>query len=287
MAEDADVFDVVPGRFEQQVIEASRKRAIVVDFWAEWCAPCRALSPILERVVRSFEGRAALAKVDIERDREVATRYGVQSIPNVKVFREGKVAGEFIGALPEPQVRRILESLIPSRADELVLSADRLVEEEDLEQAERHYRSALELQPDHAPALLRLGMMALERGEMNEARDVLSRIEENAPEHEAAQGLLGRIQFRETCRQGGGREACQRRAAQNEKDLDALYELACCLAADGEYEPALERFLKVLSADRTYHEGASKEAMLRVFSLVGTRSELADRYRKQMAGVLY
>ncbi len=287
MAEDALVFDVAPGRFDQQVIEASREHAIVVDFWAEWCVPCRTLSPILERVVRSFEGRAGLAKVDIEHDRDVAARYGVQSIPSVKVFREGELAGEFVGALPEAQVRRILESLIPSRADELVLSADHLVEKQRLEEAEQQYGRALELQPDHSGALLRLGMMALEKGEVEEARNLLSRIEENAAEHGAAQGLLARIQFSETCQRAGGRQACERRVAGSSDNLDARYELGCCLTADGDYEPALEQFFQILSADRTYRDGAAKEGMLRIFSLVGPRSELADRYRRQMAGVLY
>lgn len=287
MANEELVFDVAPGQFEKRVIQPSFKRAVVVDFWAEWCAPCRALTPVLERVVQSFGGRAALARVNIEQDREVAVRYGIQSIPSVKVFRDGKVAGEFVGALPEPQVARALASAIPSRADELVVEGDGLVKERRLEEAETQYQEALQEDPQHSAALLRIGMMAVEKGDFDQARQTLSRIEENALEYDPAQGLLARIEFSETCRQKGGRAACEQRLAENSDSLDVRYDVACCLAADGEYERALEEFLQVLSADRNFRDQAARDAIVRIFSLVGPRTELAEKYRRKLASVLY
>ncbi|KPK65063.1 MAG: hypothetical protein AMK73_04040 [Planctomycetes bacterium SM23_32] len=287
MAAGPHVFDVAPGGFEQQVIAASAERPVVVDFWAEWCAPCRALGPVLERVVGSYEGRAALARVNVDEDPQTAARYGVQGIPAVKVFRDGRIAGEFMGALPEPEVRRILGAVLPSATDELVSEGDRLMEEGRLEDAERCYEQALEGDGGHTGAMLRLATLAVERGEQERARELLTRIEEDAPEHKAALGLLARIEFGETAERVGGRSACQARLAERPDDLDARYELACCLAAEGDYEGALEQFLQVLAADRHYHDQAPKDAMLRIFSLVGSRSDLADRYRRQLAGVLY
>ncbi|MCK4283372.1 MAG: tetratricopeptide repeat protein [Candidatus Brocadiae bacterium] len=281
------IFDVAPGRFDEQVVQASFKRAVVVDFWAEWCAPCRALTPVLERVVGSFKGRAVLAKVNIEQDREVAVRYGIQSIPNVKVFREGKVVGQFMGALPEPQVARILEAVIPSRADELTAEGDHLLQESKPDEAEKRYQKALQDNPQHSGALVRLGTLALEAGDLDRAQEMLSRIEENAADYDAAQGLLARIEFSRTCQQKGGRAACEQRLAEDDGDLDARYDLACCLAAEGEYGPALEQFLEIFSVDKNYRDQAPKDAMVRIFSLVGPRSELADTYRRKLAAVLY
>lgn len=281
------VFDVAPGRFDEQVVQASFKHAVVVDFWAEWCAPCRALTPVLERVVGSFKGRAVLAKVNIEQDGEVAARYGVQSIPNVKVFREGKVVGQFMGALPEPQVARILEAVIPSRADELIAEGDHLLQEGKPDEGEKRYQKALQDDPQHSGALIRLGRLALEAGDLDRAQEMLSRIEENAAEYDAARGLLARIEFSRTCQQKGGRAACEKRLAEDDGDLDARYDLACCLAAEGEYEPALEQFLAIFSVDKNYRDQASKDAMVRIFSLVGLRSELANTYRRKLAAVLY
>ncbi len=287
MAHDEVVFDVTPGRFDEEVIDASAERPIVVDFWAEWCAPCRSLGPVIEQVVRSYEGRVRLARLDVEADPQAASRFGVRGIPAVKVFRGGRVVGEFVGALPEPEVRRALEAALPSEADELLAEGDRLIEDGRVEGAARRYGEALQREPDHAGALLRLGTMAVEQGKAEKARGLLERIEEHAAEHEAARAMLGRLEFAETCRRAGGREACARRAEEEPEDPDALYEMACCHAADEDYEAALERLLQVLRRDRAYRDGAAREAMVRIFTLVGPRSELADAYRRKLAGVLY
>ena len=281
------VFEVPPGQFDDLVLNASPRLTVVVDFWAEWCAPCRALSPILERVVRSYDGRAVLAKVNIEEDREVALRFGVQGIPAVKVFRAGQVVGEFIGALPEPQVARILEAAIPSPADELVADGDELLAQGSVVEATGRYEQALEQAPRHAPALLRLGTAAAEQGDAEKARELLDRIGEDAPEYEAARGMLASLEFRETCRRAGGTDACRERTRQDPDSVDARYELACCLAAEGDSEAALEEFLNVLTRDKQYRDGAAKEAMLRIFALVGPHSELANAYRRKLAAVLY
>jgi putative thioredoxin len=287
MSQTPVVFDVPPGQFQQQVLQRSLETTVVVDFWAEWCAPCRALGPILEQVVESYGGRAVLAKVNIEEDRQVAVKYGIQSIPAVKVFRDGAVVTEFVGALPAEQVRRVLDSVIPSPASELLAEGDDFATQRDIEGAESRYRRALEMEPGNSGALLRLGTIALERGQRDEARELLGRIEENMPDYAAAQGLLTRLQFQEQQATEGGVAESEKRLAQDPDDLDARYELACALTAEGEYERALPEFLEVVTRDRNYRDQAAKEAMVRIFSIIGPRSELADEYRKKLARVLY
>jgi len=287
MASDNIVYDVPPGGFAKQVIEASFQRAIVVDFWAEWCAPCRALGPVLEKVVRSYNGRAALAKVNIEEDRDLAVQQGVQSIPAVKVYRDGKEVTQFVGALPEANVRQALDAVLPSQADDLVAEGDQMLAATRIEDAEARYRKALEIQPDHTAAMLRVGSLALELGRTDEASEMLGKIEENAPEYDTAQGMLARIEFTEVCQQNGGREACHARVEQEPDNLDARYNYACCLVAGGDYEGALEQLLEIITRDRNYRDQAARDAMLRTFSLVGPRSDLANAYRRKLAGVLY
>jgi putative thioredoxin len=284
---DETVYDVEPGRFDEQVIEESKKQPVVVDFWAEWCAPCRTLGPMLEKVVGTYAGRARLAKVNIEQDPNIAVRYGVQGIPAVKVFRDGEVVGEFVGAIPEPDVQRLLSRLLPSASDEVVAEGDRFLAERKLEDAEESYRRALEGDPGHTGALLRLGTLALELGRHEEAQEVLGRIEEDAKEYDTARAMLSRIEFSKVCHENGGPDACQARAAESPDDLDARYALACCMAAAGQYERALEEFLGIVSNDKDYREGAAREAMVHIFNLVGPRSELANSYRKKLASVLY
>jgi len=281
------IFEVSTAEFEEHVLKASSAVPVVVDFWAEWCAPCLSLGPVLEKLVNGSGGRLRLAKVNVETDPELAGRYGVQGIPAVKVFRDGKVAAEFVGALAEPEVARILESVVPSAVDELLLEGDRRLEAGAEEEAESIYRRALEADEAHTGALLRLGTLLLERGSFAEARQVLDRIEENAAEFAVAQGLLGRIEFQEVCRAAGGRAACEGRVSAGPEDLEAHYALGCCLASAGEYEPALEHFLQVLTLDRNFRDGAARAAMLHIFTLADPHSDLANTYRKKMAGALY
>jgi putative thioredoxin len=280
-------FDVAPGRFDELVLAASRERAIVVDFWAEWCAPCRALGPVLQDVVASYAGRARLARVDIDQHKDVAVRYGIQGIPAVKIFYRGSVVGEFMGALPRPEVERILAAVIPSVADELVARAEELLGTRDSAAAEGLLRQALAEDATHAGALLRLGTVCVDRGHPDEARGLLSRIQENSPEHEAALALLASLEFANVCRDSGGLEDCRHRVQETPDDLDARYDLACCLAADAQYDRALEEFLGILQLDRDYRERAPQQAMLRIFTLVGPRSDLANAYRRKLAATLY
>ncbi len=287
MSSDQIIFDVTTAEFEARVVQASSKAPVVVDFWAEWCAPCRALGPVLERLVESYKGRMLMARVNVDREPELAARFGVQGIPAVKVFRDGRVATEFVGALPEADVARVLQSVVPSAADELVRKGDVRLRAGALEEAEALYRQAVDQDAGHTGALLRLGTVLVERGQADEAREVLGRIEENAAEYAEAQGMLGRLEFAEVCHAAGGRQACEARAAAEPEDLEARYAFGCCLAAAGEYEGALEAFLRVLSADRGFRDGAAKDAMLHTFTLAGGQSEMVKAYRRRMAAALY
>lgn len=281
------IFDVTTAEFEARVVQASSKGPVVVDFWAEWCAPCRALGPVLERLVESYKGKMLMARVNVDQEPQLAARFGVQGIPAVKVFRDGQVATEFVGALPEADVARVLQSVVPSAADELVRKADARLQAGALEEAEALYRRALEEEPGNTGALLRLGTVLVERGQAAEAREALGRIEENAAEYAEAQGMLGRIEFAEVCHAAGGRQACGARAEANPADLEARYALGCCLAAAGDYGGALEAFLQVLTADRNFCDGAARDAMLHTFTLAGGQSELVKGYRRKMAAALY
>lgn len=173
-------MDVSDATFGRDVIERSRSVPVVVDFWAAWCAPCRMLGPVLEREVTRREGGVELAKLDVDANPVTARAYGIQGIPAVKAFRDGKVVSEFVGAQPAPAVSRFLDGLVPSKAELLVQKGD-----------EASLRQALELEPDRADAAVPLARMLQRRGESDLALEILGRV----PGNFAADGLVSRIRL--------------------------------------------------------------------------------------------
>jgi putative thioredoxin len=200
------VIDVGTVDFEQEVLERSRTMPVIVDFWASWCGPCRALGPVLEEAAEAREGKALLAKVDTDANQALAQRYGIQGIPAVKAFRDGKVVDEFVGVKPKAVVERFFDDLIPSETDALVAAGD-----------ENSLRTALELEPRHAAAGLALARLLVARGETDEALTLLG----NAPHGFQTDGLTARIAL---ARDGQLPDALEALDVDPDRGLDLLLE---------------------------------------------------------------
>jgi len=160
------VIDVDEAGFQQQVLDRSRQTPVVVDFWAEWCGPCRTLGPVLEQAANAREGKVVLAKLDTEASPRLAASYGIQGIPAVKAFRDGAVVSEFVGAQPPPVVERFFDALVPSEADELIERGD-----------EASLGQALEIDPGRAEAAVPLARILHARGEDDEALGLLEPVD--------------------------------------------------------------------------------------------------------------
>ena len=174
------MIDVTEQDFQQQVIEASKTAPVVVDFWAEWCGPCRALGPVLEKETAARDGQVVLAKLDTDANPGIAQAFGIQSIPAVKAFKDGQVVDEFVGALPPAQVKAFFDGLVPSEADGLVEAGD-----------EASLRRAIELEPARADARVRLAIIQRRQGDIDGALATLA----NAQGDFSADGLAARIRL--------------------------------------------------------------------------------------------
>jgi len=247
----AAIFDVDEAGFASRVVDRSRELPVVVDFWAAWCGPCRALTPTLERAAEARAGRVELAKVDVDRNQALAARFGIQGIPAVKAFRDGRVAAEFTGALPPPDVERFFDSLVPSEADELAAVGD-----------EASLRRALELEPSNAVARRELGRLLLRRGDAREAIDLL----EPAGGDFLADGLAARARL----------------VLEGEDGLGPAFEAW----DEGSHAAALEALELALQDDDGERRDLIRRVMVAIFTELGTDHPLAQERRRRLAALL-
>lgn len=281
------IFDVNQSDFDLKVIEESSRRTVVVDFWAAWCGPCRTLGPILEQVVTSLGDRAALAKVDVDRNPDLAMAYQVRGIPAVKVFRDGQIVSEFVGALPQSEVEAILKSVTSDENDDLLTQADALAERGETDRAALIYERILEHRPDDDRALFGLAWAFLNLKRHPRVRELAGRIQEGSPFYDRARALLKQVERIEACAAAGGLAACEKRVSETPEDLDARFNLAVCCAAGGDYAAALREWLAIVERKKTFRDGAARDAMVSIFHLLGQNHETVGDYPQRLYRALY
>jgi putative thioredoxin len=247
-------MDVTEATFQSAVIDRSHTLPVVVDFWAEWCGPCRQLGPLLERAAAARAGKLELVNVDVDSNPGLARTFRIQGIPAVKAFRDGRLASEFVGLQPPQAIDQFLDALLPSAADALVAQGD-----------EASLRRALELEPTRADAAVSLARMVLDRGERDEALEILRRV----PGSFAADGLAARIELE---RDGG----------------PVLPELEQAFAAldAGDRQSALELLIGALPSADGARDGI-RRVVVGVLEELGVEHPLARESRRKLASALY
>jgi putative thioredoxin len=249
----AAVKDVGEEQFAAQVVERSKEVPVVVDFWAEWCGPCRQLGPALEKATQARDGEVELAKVDVDANQRLAAAFGVQGIPAVKAFKDGKVVAEFTGAIPPPQVEQFFDSLVPSEADRIV--AEQSGDEDAL-------RRALAADPRHSDAAVALARLLIARGETEEAEQVLEPFQGDF----TAAGLSARAKLQ-----------------RERDDLDDAWSAW----DERDYEAALEPLQEAFATAEGDEKDALRKAIVGILTEVGTDSDLARSHRRRMAAAMY
>jgi putative thioredoxin len=271
--------------FEADVLERSHEVPVLVDFWAPWCGPCRVLGPVLEKLADEYSGKFVLAKINVDESPSLAGAFGIQGIPAVKLIKDGEIAGEFTGALPEPAVREMLSRYLPSEYDEQADEAADLEEQGKPAEAQAIYQSILDLEPNHAKSLLGLGRLLMTGGDREGALNYLERISPAAQERKDADRLIARLQLQGD--QSADEATLRQKLAAEPDSVEARFDFAQALAANEKFEEALGEFLNIVKSDRGFRDDGARKAMVQIFDVLPPDDPLIDKYRSELAKVLF
>jgi putative thioredoxin len=279
--------------FEREVIEASREAAVLVDFWAPWCGPCRVLGPMLERLERDYGGRFRLVKINSDQNPELAAQFRVRSIPYVVAFVDGDPVDAFVGALPESQLRGFIDRLLPNPSEIERRKARRLIESGQLAEAVAALRAAVALDPNAAEAQLDLAETLLERlpepidpERIAEAERALAAAGAVLSGEARLQALKTRLASLQGASSGPEPGELRARIEADPGDLQARLDLAQWHIARREFGQALAQLIEVVERDRAFSDDAARRTMLAVFDLAAQQPQLVASYRKRLAAVL-
>lgn len=263
--------------FEYEVIAYSNQAPVIVDFWAEWCRPCKTLTPILEKFATEAQGAFRLAKVNVDENPNLALRFEVRSIPNVKAFRDGHVVSEFLGLQPEPRVREFIRNLAPSQIDLLLEKGQSLLEAMNWNEASNSFRQFLVKSPDNPAGLLGLLKACLMQGKFSEARQLIDEFP-SSPEFARMEILrpLFNALWEEKSNQGI-----------SDDPLEATYHNTVRLILRGNLPAAMDGIIDVLRQDKHYRNDEARKVLLGIFEVLGDNHPLTQQYRRELAMVLF
>ncbi|MTW20690.1 thioredoxin [Allochromatium palmeri] len=287
MSHSPHVVTVTAANFQAVVIEGSYERPVLVDFWADWCAPCRMLMPMLAKLAEQYDGRFLLAKVDTEAEQALAAQFGIRSLPTVQLFRNGQAVDQFMGALPEPQVREFLDRHLPRASDGMLQRAEAALASGDLAGA----RALIEQTRAEDPDNKRLPLIEVQwlagSGEVAKALEAIDSLPLEFVNDPEVAALRGQLSFASAIEDAPGEAELSARLDTDPRDSEARYQLAAHRVLRGDYETALEHLFELMKHDRAYGEDAGRKGMLAVFDLLGGGNDLVARYRARMMNALY
>ena len=281
------IFDATMDNFQQKVMEASASTPILVDVWAEWCAPCKQLIPILEKLAEEYQGNFQLAKVNADEQQELTSSLGVRSLPTVILVKDGQAVDGFNGAQPESEIRKVLEKHIQAPAEDPYEKAHALWEAGDVEGALAIFTEMNQKDPENLDVLIDLAQLKAEQGDLETAEQVLESLPpEEKLQHKAKQ-LAARIKFIKQSAELSPVVELEQKLEANPKDPEALHQLALHMVLQDKNAEAMELLIRLMQADDTYKDGVAKTTLVELFEKLGNSNPDVRTYRRKLYTLMH
>ncbi|TMI98271.1 MAG: thioredoxin [Alphaproteobacteria bacterium] len=285
------VKDTTTQGFMKDVIEESRRQPVLVDFWAEWCGPCKQLTPVLEKAVQAAKGKVKLVKMDIDKHPSIPGQMGIQSIPAVIAFVNGQPADGFLGALPESQVKdfiaRITKDKLGGEAQDLVKAAEDALAAGHAEDAAALYSEVLHDDPASVPALAGLARAQVATGALDQAKETLARVPEAKAGDAAVAAARSALEVAEQAKSVGPVGELEQKVAANPLDHQARFDLAVALNAAGKRQEAADHLIEIVKRDRKWADDKARKQLVQFFEAWGPTDEATVDGRRRLSSILF
>ncbi len=287
MADSPYIVSVSAENFAQEVLEKSNTVPVLVDFWADWCSPCKTLMPVLEQLVESYQGQFILAKINIDQDAELAAQFKVRSVPTLKLVRNGQIVDEALGVQPESVLRAMIDAHRVHPADDLRRQAAQAHREGNGEEALRLLRTACELEPEYYPSQLDLAKVLVETGQFTEADTLLRSLPASVQADLPTKRLMAWLGFGVIASEAPDPSTLQTQLEADPDNHQARYQLSALLVLNRHYEAALSHLLELMRRSRKFNDDAGRRGLVDVFLLLNNEGPVVAHYRSKMASLLY
>lgn len=278
--------------FMKDVMDASQHALVLVDFWAEWCGPCKQLAPVIEKVVRSYGGKVKLVKMDTDRHPEIPGQLGVRSIPAVFAFQGGQPVDAFMGAVPESQIKAFIDKNLGAAGPaagiaDLVAHGDEAQAAGDLATAAQAYGAVLQAEPENIAAIAGMAEVLVTAGEIGEAEEMLAAAPAAAAKDPRIAGVKARIALAEQTAKLGDPVALEARIASDPNDHQARFDLALIFSARGELQAAVDSLIEIIRRDRAWTDDGARKQLLQFFEAWGPKDPMTLYGRRRLSSVLF
>ena len=287
MSESPYIHNVSMQNFQNLVLENSINKPVLVDFWADWCQPCQTIMPMLAKLAEEYDGKFELAKVNADEEQELAAHFGIKSLPTMKLFYQGQIVDERMGAVPESDIRAMIDKHIVSESDQLVQAAMMAYQQGHTKQALEVLNNALAKDPDNAELKVTIAQMVYGEGDSESAVALLDSLDSEGNNLDAAIKLRAEIKLAEQLAELPELDEIEQRLAQNPNDLDALLQKSRHLTVQEDYDNAMECLLTVMRTDRSFEDDAGRTSLLELFDLLGGEHPSVQKYRRKLFTLLH
>ena len=287
MSESPYIHNVGMQNFQQLVLENSINKPVLVDFWADWCQPCQTIMPMLAKLAEEYDGKFELAKVNADQEQELAAHFGIKSLPTMKLFFQGQLVDERMGAVPESEIRAMLDKHIVSESDKFMQAAMMAYQQGQTEQALEMLNHALANDPDNAQLKVTIAQIVNAQGDTESALALLDSLDEEGAKLEAAIKLRAEINLAAQLADLLPLAEIEQRLAANPQDLKALMQKSRHLTAQGDYDSAMECLLAIMRIDRGFEEDAGRTGLLELFDMLGGEHPSVQKYRRKLFTLLH